>query len=99
MIDPEDTGDFQMDVARRLLRTRQVLNLDQAGFGGPAGISQSRLSNYETGGRPLTLRAALSLCDAHNLTLDWLFRGDPSGLPYRLHDALKAFRARISKKA
>jgi transcriptional regulator with XRE-family HTH domain len=98
MIDPDDTGEFARDVARRLRLTRAALKMNQDEFAEPAGLSQPQYSQYESGkeDRPLTLRAALPLCEAHNLTLDWLFRGDPSGLPVRLHDAIKA--ARLLKK-
>lgn len=88
-IDPEDTGAWPEDVGRRLGRSRRALGLDQEEFAGGAGLTQPRYNPYETGKRPLTLNAAMLLCERYQLTLDWLFRGDPSGLPYRLHDRIK----------
>lgn len=88
-IDPEDTGDLAADVARRLSRARRALDLDQEQFGAGAGLSQPRYNQYETGRRLLTLPAAMMLCERYLLTLDWIYRGDPSGLPYRLHDKIK----------
>lgn len=89
MIDPEDTGDLPTDVARRLTRSREALGLDQEDFGEGAGLSQPRYNQYETGKRLLTLAAAMMLCERYQMTLDWLYRGDPSGLPKRLWDALR----------
>lgn len=92
MIDPEDTGVLAHDVARRLAAARRALGLDQDEFGRGGGLSQPRYNQYETGRRLLTLPAAVALCDRYNLTLDYLYRGDPSGLPYRLADKLKNTR-------
>jgi transcriptional regulator with XRE-family HTH domain len=84
MIDPEDIGDLTLDVARRLRRTREALGVDQQEFGTRAGLSQPQYNQYEKGKRRLTLEAALLLCNEYNLNLDWLYRGDPSNLPYKL---------------
>lgn len=84
-IDPDDTGDLAVDVARRLGRTRAALGIgDQKEFGLAAGLSQPQYHQFESGKRRLSLDAALALCETYGLTLDWLYRGDPSGLPYRL---------------
>jgi len=77
------------DVARRLMQLRELLDLDQVSFGERAGISQPRLSQYETGTRILSLRAALALCAAYRISLDWLYFGDPSGLPHWMAIKLK----------
>lgn len=55
--------------------------MDQQDFGVRAGLSQPQYNQFETGRRMLTLQAAMRLCEEYNLTLDWLFRGEPSGLP------------------
>ena len=92
MIDPEDTGVLAQDVARRLAAARKALGLDQDEFGAGGSLSQPRYNQYETGRRLLTLAAAIALCDRYNLTLDYLYRGDPSGLPYRLADKIRSSR-------
>jgi len=89
MIDPEDTGEILIDVARRLRRARLALHLDQQEFGTRAGLSQPQYNQFENGKRLLTLAAALRLCNEYGLTLDWLYRGDPSGLAYRLATAIR----------
>lgn len=86
MIDPSDSGDLTQDVERRLALARKAIGVDQQEFGTAAGLSQPRYNQYEKGKRLLTLDAAMKLCEHYGLTLDWLYRGDPSGLPYRLHD-------------
>lgn len=93
MNDPEDTGDLAKDVARRLRRSRMALGLDQQDFGTRAGLSQPQYNQFEKGKRRLTLEAALLLCNEYGLTLDWIFRGDPSGLPYRLTTAIRDQRS------
>ena len=91
-IDPEDSGELSRDVARRLTLSRQAIGMDQEKFAERAGLSQPRYNQYETGKRLLTLSAAMLLCEHYLLTLDWIYRGDPSGLPYRLHEAIQAVR-------
>lgn len=92
MNDPDDSGELSRDVARRLTLTRRAFALNQADFAEAAGLSQPQYSQFETGKRLLSLKAALNLCSKYNITLDWLYLGDPSGLPYRLADTLKALR-------
>lgn len=91
-IDPDDKGRLETDVGRRLALTRKALGLIQTQIAEDTGLDQPRYSQYESGKRLLTLEAAMLLCERYNLTLDWLFRGDPSGLPYRLADAIKKAR-------
>jgi transcriptional regulator with XRE-family HTH domain len=47
-------------------------------------LKQNRYSQYESAARPLTIDAAISICEEYGLTLDWLFRGDRSMLPHHL---------------
>ena len=61
---------------------RAIMGLEQIPFGEKAGISQPRMSSYETGARLLTVQAALALCHTYHVSMDWLYRGDESGLPY-----------------
>jgi len=93
MIDPLDTGDLDKDVARRLTLSRIALGMSPGDFAAGAGLTQSNYSQYENLWRSLSIRAAMKLCARYNLTLDWLFRGDPSGLPIRLNDAINSATA------
>lgn len=93
MIDPDDTNDLATNVGRRLALTRQALDLNQQEFGTRAGLSQPQYNQYENGARLLTLRSAIKLCSEYDLTLDWLYRGDPGSLPYRLASRIKELAA------
>ena len=79
-------------VAARLLLTREALGHKQNTFARLAGIKDSTYNQYEKGERFLPVSAAHKLSDAYNLTFDWLYRGDPSGLRYDLAEAIKALR-------
>ena len=72
------------DIASRLRATRLALGLNSQTFAKRAGIHQSAYSQYENGRRLPTATAALAMCRAHRLTMDWIFLGDPSGLPHGL---------------
>lgn len=89
MIDPRNTDDLAKDTARRLTATRRALELDQQEFGTRAGLSQPQYNQFEKGKRAITLQAAMKLCVHYDLTLDWIFRGDPSGLPHKLAVAIE----------
>lgn len=88
-----DDGEFSKDaIARRLRATRAALAADnQQEFGDRAGISQSNYSQYENGHKRPSIDNAIALCDTYNLTLDWIYRGDPSGLPYKLANAIRQY--------
>lgn len=78
------------EIGRRLKATRKALGLNATEFSGRAGIKQNAYSQYETGERMLTLTSAVKLAAEHRLTLDWLYRGDASGLPHGLAKKLMA---------
>ena len=81
-------------IGRRLLLTRQALGIDAQGeFARRAGIGVTAYNQYEMGRKRPSIENAVALCDAYHLTLDWLYRGDPSGLTYELGAALQAMRA------
>jgi len=71
-------------VARRLRVLRKALGLQQAQIADRADIKRNAYNQYDKGGRALTLAPALKLCETFGVTLDWLFRGDLTGLPHGL---------------
>lgn len=84
-------------VGLRLQLTRQVLGLQQNEFCERAKIATNTYNQYERGKKRLGIDNAIALCEAYALTLDWLYRGDPSGLRYETADAIKSLRqARMS---
>lgn len=81
---PQRSEDWQQAVGDRLRKTRTVMGLTQRAMCKSIGVSPSRWNNWEQGKRPLDLEAAVALCERHELTLDWLYRGVSAGLPYEL---------------
>jgi len=77
-------------VARRLALTREILGLTQKEFAESAGMILSRYNLREAGKILLPLSGGIQLCDAHDLTLDWLYRGKVQGLPIWLAVELTA---------
>jgi len=77
-------------VAYRLRLTRAVLGGNQGSFAKKADLNGPTYNQYETATTYPELDQANALCDAHRLTLDWIFRGNASGLRRDLEDALVA---------
>lgn len=83
-------------VGKRLMLLREALGYggrEQARFARLIGCASPRYNQYEKGTRLLTLAVALRLCDQYRVTLDWLYRGDPSGLPQALAEKVIDRRA------
>ena len=76
----------------RLQLTREALNLGQGEFAKGAKIPGNTYSQYESGKRLPQLPFAIRLCDRYQLTLDWIYRGDPSGLKYNLAEQINRLR-------
>lgn len=72
----------------RLRATRRALGLSQRDAAKAAGVSEQRWSNWERGEHLLDVGAAMRFADRFRLTLDWLYRGDPAGLPFGLAERL-----------
>ena len=71
-------------IAKRLRATREALGMKQAEFAERADIPNNTYNQYEQAkGRP-SLDFAFKLRDTYGLTLDWIYDGDPSGLPHRI---------------
>ena len=79
-------------VGVRLQITRQALKLSPGEFATKAGIAKNTYSQYESGDRLPALEFAIKLCERFELTLDWVFRGDPSGLKYNLAEEIIRLR-------
>lgn len=71
-------------VAHRLRVTREIMELNQVEFAGAANIPPNTYNQWEKGVQPPSLAMAQKLCDAHGITLDWIYRGVPDGLPHSL---------------
>lgn len=77
-------------IASRLKATREALGLEQSEFADRAKIARNTYNQWEKGrGRP-QLEGAMKLCEAYNLTLDWIYYGSLDGLPLNLAISLGA---------
>lgn len=75
-------------IASRLKMTREALEVPSADLCRAIDCKPNRWSQYESGERRITEAVAIRLCDAYGLTLDWIYRAKPDGLPARLHQKL-----------
>jgi transcriptional regulator with XRE-family HTH domain len=85
------------EIGLRLLLTRQALGVGQTVFAERAGISSTAYNQYENGKKRPAVENAVALCEAYDLTLDWIYRGDPSGLRYELANSIKSLREARNK--
>jgi len=97
--DPKIRQRYATQIAERLIATRKALGLNQTQLCRRAGILQSTWSNYEAAARSardgkerliniIQLEWAFRLIDTFDLTLDWIYRGDASGLRHSLREKL-----------
>jgi transcriptional regulator with XRE-family HTH domain len=80
---PREERSFEA-IAQRLIATREALRLKQSEFAKRAGIPVNTYNQYEKAVSQPRLDYAYALRDTYGLTLDWIYVGDPSGLPYNL---------------
>lgn len=80
-------------LGKRLRLTRQALGIKAVDICRAIEIEPNRWSQYESGSRPITMPVAIRFCEVYGITLDWIYRGDPSGLPLRLHQKLSVSAA------
>lgn len=64
--------------------------MTQLAFCTRAGIASNTYNNYERGHKRPAIENAIALCNAYNVTLDWIYRGDLSGLPHGTANAIRA---------
>ena len=74
MADHERSNDERpfRDIGERLRLVREVRGLDQGAFAEGAGLAPSTYNQYEMGVRRPAIENAIALCDAYNLSLDWI---------------------------
>lgn len=71
-------------LARRLKITREALGVSPAQVCKQLRIGASAWSMYESGERRITVQVAIKFCTEYGLTLDWIYRADPSRLPHEI---------------
>lgn len=80
------------EIAQRLALVREVAGMNQVAFAQRAGIASNAWNNYERARKRISIDAAIALVATYQLTLDYIFLGDASNLPYKLATALEAVR-------
>lgn len=81
-------GTSKAAVARRLELTRTFFSLSQKDFAARADLSPSAYNHIEVARTYPSVETAIRICDAYQITLDWIYRGEPSGLPDDTHDGI-----------
>jgi hypothetical protein len=75
-------------VGKRLVAFHAVTGISQADVCRAIGIKENRYSQYLSGERKLPSEIAVQLKITYGLTTDWIFAGDVTGLPAKLHAKL-----------
>jgi transcriptional regulator with XRE-family HTH domain len=78
------SANINSEIGYRIERLREALDMTPAQFTKITGISTQALSNYKSGLRRIYIDQAIQLCEATQVTLDWVYFGDPSGLTHNL---------------
>lgn len=76
-------------LAQRLKITREALGLTPAKVCKTLKINPSAWSMFESGDRRITLRVAIKFCDEYGISLDWIYRADPSRLDHDVRLKIK----------
>lgn len=76
------------EIARRLIRARNALGKSSSAFAEDAGLSRTQYANYEAGSR-IGIDAAIKLCNAYPLTLDYIYLGEHNTLPSGFADNVR----------
>lgn len=86
-----ETGTSPKDVGDRMRMVREARGFPHQGaFAKLLGVSQSRYANWEQGLHPIPYDFAIKIHGLTGANLDFLYRGDMSGLPAQLVEALTA---------
>lgn len=76
-------------IGKRLEEMHRALGIIPAQVCRETGLKANRYSQYVNGERRLTMDAALLIVETYPITLDWLIRGDVSGLSVDVHRKLQ----------
>jgi DNA-binding XRE family transcriptional regulator len=86
----ETRSALKVDVGQRLRRLRRVLDLNQKDFGKRAGLASNTYNQIELGEKLPSVETAIAICEAFNISLDYIFRGHPGDMSARLWECIKA---------
>ena len=81
-------------VGRRLKSLREALDFKtQVAFAEEIGVEKNTYNPWEKGTRQLTFEGALLIRKRFGIPLDYLYFGEPGGLPVRLYKRLAELEA------
>lgn len=87
--DDEIDRDYKRACGKRLRRARYALNYpNQAAFAEITGVGQTSLSNWERGVSLVPPEYTKKLKRLFQITHDWIYSGDPSGLKQETRDII-----------
>ena len=75
-------------IADRLVATREAMELRPVDVCRRLRVEANTLSQWESGDRRPNLDDMIRYCAEFRVTLDWIYLGDPSGLPLALAQKL-----------
>lgn len=85
-------------IAERLEVARIALDYKtQQAFAASISVSAAKWNNYVSARDRISLNVALELCKKHRLSLDWIYRADPTGLPLVLARRIEGVSASVEK--
>lgn len=74
----------RQEIGRRLRATRKALGANQTEMAEMVGVTKQAWGQYEAGNRRPDLTPMLAFSDRFNISLDWIYKGNPAQLPYTL---------------
>jgi transcriptional regulator with XRE-family HTH domain len=80
------------DIGERLYLAREAMGMKQGKFAAGAGLTANAYNQIERGIQRPGLDTGIRLAQAYNLTLDWIYLGDPSGLRYDLYNRIRQLK-------
>lgn len=86
----KSSSDRLKEIATRLMITRDILGLSQKEISEQLNLaSPVRWGHWERGRNMPDPEAISNLCDRYGITMDWIYRGDISGLTYSFVEKAK----------
>ncbi|MBB4268186.1 helix-turn-helix domain-containing protein [Roseospira visakhapatnamensis] len=81
---PKPDPDFLRACGQRLDAARAATGLNDKDFCDAIGVTQSRYANWKAGSHAVPPDIAARMKQRFGITTDWIYTGDPSGLPMSL---------------
>lgn len=77
-------------IADRLVRTRLALGFDeQQEFCSEIEVAKNVYNPFERGRRRISIDVALKIKQRFGITTDWIYAGDPKGLPAEVYSRIR----------